>query len=105
MFRTAKRSATVMPPGPRLTPQGSSATVVARPGPPTPPATVVMVPGVGAAWAPRGAAAAPGPLASAVPSASAAATPVTRTRTDLLRLLIASGFIGYPLRLCVPGYR
>src|SRR6516165_11416645 len=87
------------------TPHGARATVVALPGPPTPPATVVMVPGAGAARAPRGAAAAPAPLASAVPSASAAAAPVTRIRADLVRLLITAGCIGYPLRLCVPECR
>src|SRR5215469_12890355 len=87
------------------TPHGARATVVALPGPPTPPATVVMVPGAVAAWAPRGAAAAPAPPASAVPRASAAAAPVTRIRADLVRLLITAGCIGYPLRLCVPEYR
>src|SRR5215472_15322391 len=87
------------------TPHGARATVVALPGPPTPPATVVMVPGAGAARAPLGAAAAPAPLASAVPTASAAAAPVNRIRADMVRLPITSGLIRYLLRICVPGYR
>src|SRR5262249_30190306 len=84
------------------TPHGARATVVALPGPPTPPATVVMVPGAGAARAPLGAAAAPAPLASAVPTASAAAAPVTRIRADVVRLLITSGLIGYPFGSAFP---
>src|SRR5262249_45530281 len=78
------------------TPHGARATVVALPGPPTPPATVVMVPGAGAARAPLGAAAAPAPLASA------AAAPVTRIRADVVRLLITSGLIGYPFGSAFP---
>src|SRR5215472_14890428 len=73
-------------------PHGLSATVVALPGPPTPPATVLMVPGAGAARLPGAACARPGPAASAA-SASAAAAPVSRMRAGVLCLLVSAGFI------------
>src|SRR5689334_1924557 len=103
--RTAGPSATSRLLSCLLTPHGASATLVALPGPPTPPATVVMVPGAVAAVSCGAAAARPGPLASAVPSASTAAAPLNKIRADVVCPLITPGFIRYPLRLCVPDYR